>query len=188
MNLKYEATDLGNGVWYFTNIYKNLNEIYRVLNTISWSEWNRYGAEALPLGKSVSIKSDGGPEDVLLNISNLVFHEYCKKTNNDYMGYKVFGSVHLRVWDAPNMGMPLHSDFTYNDSSQDKIYPEFTLSYYLTDDYEGGHIEFPEIGVSLKPQAGSVIIFPSTTLHGVTDLVSGNRVNAQEYVFKENHE
>jgi predicted 2-oxoglutarate/Fe(II)-dependent dioxygenase YbiX len=32
---------------------------------------------------------------------------------------------------------------------------------YLNDDYEGGHLEFPNFGIKIKPQAGMLILFPS---------------------------
>jgi hypothetical protein len=40
---------------------------------------------------------------------------------------------------------------------------------YLNDDYIGGDIYFPEIGVSFKPKKGSCLVFPSDNLfkHGV---------------------
>jgi predicted 2-oxoglutarate/Fe(II)-dependent dioxygenase YbiX len=44
---------------------------------------------------------------------------------------------------------------------------------YLNDDYEGGHLEFPNFGIKIKPQAGMLILFPSNyayahTAHPVT--------------------
>lgn len=32
---------------------------------------------------------------------------------------------------------------------------------YLNDDYEGGELRFPQQGVTIKPSAGSVVVFPS---------------------------
>jgi predicted 2-oxoglutarate/Fe(II)-dependent dioxygenase YbiX len=32
---------------------------------------------------------------------------------------------------------------------------------YLNDDYEGGELEFPNFGITIKPQAGMLILFPS---------------------------
>lgn len=45
---------------------------------------------------------------------------------------------------------------------------------YLNDDYKGGEIEFPNFGVKIKPEAGMLILFPSTypyahIAHPVTD-------------------
>jgi len=33
---------------------------------------------------------------------------------------------------------------------------------YLNDDYEGGEIEFPNFGIKIKPEAGMLVLFPST--------------------------
>jgi hypothetical protein len=47
--------------------------------------------------------------------------------------------------------------------------PELSLStlIYLNDDYMGGEISFPEYGLSIKPKAAELIIFPSHFLHEV---------------------
>lgn len=48
---------------------------------------------------------------------------------------------------------------------------------YLNDDYEGGEIEFRQSGIKIKPEAGSIIFFPSNFLyvHEVHALTSGFR-------------
>ena len=37
---------------------------------------------------------------------------------------------------------------------------------YINDDYEGGHLEFPYLGLKIKPEKNSLIIFPSNFLFG----------------------
>lgn len=48
---------------------------------------------------------------------------------------------------------------------------------YLNDDYEGGEIEFPNSNVRFKPEAGSVVMFPSNFLyiHQVHPITKGTR-------------
>lgn len=48
---------------------------------------------------------------------------------------------------------------------------------YLNDDYEGGEIEFRQSGVKLKPEAGSIVLFPSNFLyvHEVYPIKEGTR-------------
>jgi hypothetical protein len=48
---------------------------------------------------------------------------------------------------------------------------------YLNDDYEGGEIEFPRHGVTLKPQAGDIILFPSNFVyeHASLNIKSGTK-------------
>ena len=46
---------------------------------------------------------------------------------------------------------------------------------YLNDDYEGGELEFQNQGVSIKPAAGSVVVFPSVEpfYHQSLPIISG---------------
>ena len=48
---------------------------------------------------------------------------------------------------------------------------------YLNDNYSGGEIEFQHSGVKIKPEAGSIVIFPSNYLcvHEVMPVTSGTR-------------
>jgi hypothetical protein len=48
-----------------------------------------------------------------------------------------------------------------DDYGQDGVSPLMSAVIYLNDDYEGGELRFPEQKVMIKPQAGSIIVFPS---------------------------
>lgn len=64
----------------------------------------------------------------------------------------------------------LHED-VYNSR-----YVKFSSIVYLTSDYEGGEIEFPDFDFTYKPVAGDLILFPSHGyLHEVKPVISGNR-------------
>lgn len=49
--------------------------------------------------------------------------------------------------------------------------------YYLNDNYSGGEINFPRFGISFKPKANQMIIFPSayTYNHSVSPVTEGTR-------------
>lgn len=49
---------------------------------------------------------------------------------------------------------------------------------YLTDNFDGGEIFFPNFGYAVKPSAGSAISFPANHFfsHGVNELISGERL------------
>jgi predicted 2-oxoglutarate/Fe(II)-dependent dioxygenase YbiX len=46
---------------------------------------------------------------------------------------------------------------------------------YLNDDYDGGILEFPKIGLELKPKEGDIIFFPSQVpfFHQSTPITKG---------------
>lgn len=52
-----------------------------------------------------------------------------------------------------------------------------SMVYYINDDYEGGEINFPRFGISYKPNANEMLIFPSTYVynHSVNPVTSGTR-------------
>lgn len=54
---------------------------------------------------------------------------------------------------------------------------------YLNDNYEGGEIEFKNSSVKIKPEAGSIIFFPSNFLyiHEVYPIISGTRYSMPQW-------
>jgi hypothetical protein len=63
------------------------------------------------------------------------------------------------------------------DSFGDINSPVLTTVLYLNNDYEGGEIEFKNQGVCIKPEAGSLIIFPSTPpyYHESKKIINGTK-------------
>jgi hypothetical protein len=49
--------------------------------------------------------------------------------------------------------------------------------YYINDDYDGGEINFPRFGLSYKPLANEMLLFPSIYVynHSVSEVTSGTR-------------
>lgn len=49
--------------------------------------------------------------------------------------------------------------------------------YYLNDNYTGGEINFPRFGITFKPKANQMIVFPSTFVynHSVSPVIEGER-------------
>jgi predicted 2-oxoglutarate/Fe(II)-dependent dioxygenase YbiX len=52
----------------------------------------------------------------------------------------------------------------------------FAMSLLLNDEYEGGHLRFPEYGLHrYRPKAGGACIFSCSLLHEATDVTAGRR-------------
>jgi hypothetical protein len=68
----------------------------------------------------------------------------------------------------------LHVDNYFEDQSDD-----FSAILYLSDSYEGGEINFPQIGIELKPKPGTLLAFVGNKEleHEVKYVDSGDRVN-----------
>lgn len=54
---------------------------------------------------------------------------------------------------------------------------DITMLLYLNDEYEGGEVVFPDLGITIRPKAGQVLCFPSNRhfRHGVNPVTSGER-------------
>lgn len=54
---------------------------------------------------------------------------------------------------------------------------------YLNDNYVGGEIEFPHVGITIKPEAGSIIFFPSNFVftHTVKEIKDGYRYSVPQW-------
>ena len=54
---------------------------------------------------------------------------------------------------------------------------DLSVVYFLTDDFTGGELVFPDLGVSLRPSRGTLVCFPSDHhyVHGVVPVKEGHR-------------
>lgn len=68
----------------------------------------------------------------------------------------------------PNTNMGLHTDNALDPSVQ------YGLIVYLNDDYEGGEVHYPDLEITIKPKARSVIIHPASLPHEVLQIKGSN--------------
>jgi hypothetical protein len=62
---------------------------------------------------------------------------------------------------------------------------DYTALFYLTDSYDGGEIEFPDINLTLKPSAGSALLFPTNLPHRALEVLSGDKYFIFMYIHTE---
>lgn len=85
----------------------------------------------------------------------------------------------------PGYELQPHAD-SENPNGAPHPYPwrDFATVIYLNDDYEGGEIHFPNLGLELKPQPRMLVIFPGTMffLHGVRRVTRGMRHTIASFI------
>jgi hypothetical protein len=91
-------------------------------------------------------------------------------------------SVSLNTIHAHKLGVGavghFHSDNTNEDGSPSHFdINKYAAIIYLNEAYSGGEILFPEHMLEIKPQIGSLLVFPGgkENIHGVREVISGNR-------------
>ena len=82
---------------------------------------------------------------------------------------KAFGATELGRVPGPD-GKLMHAALTINGSNV-----------YLNDDFTGGQIYLPELGVEYQPRTGSFCFFPASRLHGVRRVEAGNRYTCAQW-------
>lgn len=80
----------------------------------------------------------------------------------------------LNSYDA-GIGMGPHVDAYDPNGTGSNL--KYTLVTYLNDDYEGGEIYFPNQDITIKPKAGSLVMFPSGEpyMHEAKPVKSGKK-------------
>jgi hypothetical protein len=51
---------------------------------------------------------------------------------------------------------------------------EYGIVVYYNDNYDGGEINYPELGISIKPKAGSLVLHSGDILHGTLPVKNGD--------------
>jgi hypothetical protein len=87
------------------------------------------------------------------------------------VGIQYFEAFNFVKYDGPGTHFKIHADHG------PAYVTTVSVVAYINDDYEGGEIYFPRFNLTIKPQAGDVIVFPSTYVyeHASQDMISGTK-------------
>jgi predicted 2-oxoglutarate/Fe(II)-dependent dioxygenase YbiX len=173
-------------IHYYTNAIPNPQEIINIVeetdhllsDQTALSQWKDWGASdgLYTFGKQKKeiIENKGfGPEQ-----ANYVLDKIKTSIINVSLDYqKVHGisigelmPISISKYDTGKT-MGSHVDFYGGEGPQ----PVISVVAYLNDDYEGGEIEFRDQNIKIKPEAGSIVIFPSKEpyFHASLPVISG---------------
>jgi hypothetical protein len=121
------------------------------------------------------------------NIIKVMDDELYFKLKNVYKNIETFfiniGSImysnHLRRFKNSEFMWP-HTDFTPPNSLKKIV---FGITIYLNDDFDGGELIYPDLGLSITPKAGSIVIHNANIKHQVFPVVRGERYSISTFVF-----
>lgn len=204
----FDLKVLGDKIFYFKNVISFPKELMNTITDLDlndqlsykripqWNPWTAsddpntiYGATKTILKNSTKI--DTGSEytnkRTLYIINSLIMAvEMCTEKYFSSLGMdqSLFNleidQLQIKKW---NTGQSMGPHFDGQDGHTELAY---SLVTYLNDDYEGGEIHFKNHNITLKPDAGSLIIFPSQEpyIHEVKPIISGTRYMSPASIYK----
>ncbi len=168
---------------YFKGAIKNYQEIIDAIESLSndavsdWRPWNGHGSSTrygdikdVRKDKIVEINSDKDRAKAAFAINCLTNKmsecaiEYADIFNIDRDA--LYYAVSLLTDPRTTMGINKYDEGAFMgshvDFNEDNYYLAYTIVVYLNDDYEGGELYFNDLDITIKPEAGSVIMYPSS--------------------------
>lgn len=185
-------------IWYWENVISAPNELVQFINDLDlnekshsiippWTTWSASDDENVIYGavKTIIQKTnrestgDNKLDQRSLYIINslkmaieMCYSKYIEGHNLDKTKYNLDQKIlSIKKW---NEGQNMGPHFDGQDGHTDLA---FSMITYLNDDYEGGEIHFKNQNVTIKPSAGSLIMFPSQEpfIHEVLPIKKGIR-------------
>lgn len=138
---------------------EELDEVYSIINNLKEEDWF-----------SEETAKDKDFYD-FWNGKNIEFKE---KTVFDTISEKMKGLFESYFYYPSNLLLQRYKISDFIKPHTDQWNPElpyyigYGLCLYYNDDYEGGELEYPEIGLVVKPAANSLYIHGGNVLHGST--------------------
>lgn len=168
---------------YFKGAIKNYQEIIDAIESLSndavsdWRPWNGHGSSTrygdikdVRKDKIVEINSDKDRAKAAFAINCLTNKmsecaiEYADIFNIDRDA--LYYAVSLLTDPRTTMGINKYDEGAFMgshvDFNEDNYYLAYTIVVYLNDDYEGGELYFNDLDITIKPEAGSIIMYPSS--------------------------
>jgi hypothetical protein len=112
--------------------------------------------------------------DLVNNIFDRIKTEVYALLQKDY-DYVGFATIYRSV-----IGQEMK---THNDSGLGPSF-KYGVVLYLNDDYDGGEIYYPNMGIEIKPEARSMVIHPAHEAyrHGVKKVLAGTRYSMTSFL------
>jgi hypothetical protein len=136
-------------------------------DTNSGVGWNRAGTVGLGhrqnartnLGLGITFAGEGVGNSAMMDIHNQMYFLLLATTVPYCERYEIGESLYHEPYQALKYRAGEHYKPHYDGGTESGR--AISAVVYLNDNYKGGHIEFPNFKIKLKPEKGMLILFPS---------------------------
>lgn len=180
----------------FENPSKFVEEIYDFESEFikEWKDWgvgeDKYGkTKELNRGDFILKDSKDIESKYFLDMINDSFlystkkylrrHNFKKNVIDSSIDCLNFSTFGLNEYKEKNVGMGPHIDQDKKNEDAD-----YVIILYLTDDYDGGELTFIKKGVTIKPSAGDIVVFPGDKrfLHKINKISKGKKILINHHI------
>jgi hypothetical protein len=128
---------------------------------------------------SIDFLKDGDVFSMLKNMLDKI-QFYIEKIENKKL-LRESGPWLTKMSAGDSMSMHCDGTFIHNKDHTS----EYSIIYYINDDYDGGEFNMPKMGFKLKPKANSLLLFTNSfnenMAHEVMTVTSGDRYVSQSW-------
>lgn len=171
-----EKKYLHDGIWYIEN-YANPSDIDKILgelkNNSNWSIANKELIEGSNFYNNTTDLNKSSVGDIIrsiyLDIGTLFPDSEFRASL--ISRYPATSTPHFGNSDSNTWAMNPHVD---NDPIVSADVTHGVILYF-NDDYKGGEISYPELGIDFSPKSNTLLCHDASILHGVKPVIEGTR-------------
>jgi hypothetical protein len=190
-------------IHYYKNVIKNPNELINLIeetdinlnNSTSITKWTKWGnTDNFGRIKAILPKIKYETDPLLLSISNDIskalldtIDDYTNTYNINLDKENMYGKNNSQKCLTLNKYFVNSSLTGHVDSFGDANSSAVSSVGYLNDNYEGGSIYFKNQDIEIKPEPGSIVVFPSTEpyYHESKKIISGTKYMILQFWVKQ---
>ena len=173
-----------NGIWEWHNVLENPMEMVETIDKTKCEYYTNKGGGETVIGRGASLHNGSEAHKKAMKAFSDCILEYSKSNSLSFDNENIGDWLLVREYNTGSR-MSAHNDaYSYVKKDGQHVRRSLTAILYINDEYTGGEIDFVHDGICIKPQAGSMVVFPSDKQHEVLEILSGDRYMTQTYVYE----